>query len=117
MISLNESICLISAFSFAGYGLSCLLTQRMHLEFARYGLASLQKTIGYFQVLGSIGLLLGLYYPPLKVISSLGLSVMMLLAVLVRIRIKDSVTATLPALTFFLVNLYLFLSAIGALHF
>ena len=115
MLSFNELLCLISAFSFAGYGISCLVSKRMNTEFARYGLARLQRIIGILQILGSIGLLIGLFYPPLKIFSSMGLTAMMLLAVLVRIKIKDSLVATLPAMLFFLLNLYLFLQAAGTL--
>lgn len=113
MLGFNELLCLISAVSFAGYGISCLVSKRMNAEFARYGLARLQWLIGCLQILGSVGLLLGLFYPPLKVFTSAGLTLMMLLAVLVRIKIKDSVFATLPALFFFLLNLYIFADSIS----
>ena len=98
----------ISCLSFAYYGISCLLTKKIEVEFKRYGLSRFRKMIGYLQIFGSLGIAVGFYFSILTMISSLGLSLLMLLGVITRIRIKDSLLATSPALFFFLLNLYIF---------
>ena len=116
MTSLVESARWLSAFSFIGYGLSCFFSLRTVTEFNRYKLGHLRRAIGILQIAGSLGLLAGLIYPFLTLISSLGLTTMMLLAVLVRIKIKDSLIATTPALLFFGINLFIFIKALEFLN-
>jgi hypothetical protein len=102
---------LISCLSFAYYGMSCLLSKRIENEFKRYRLAAFRKITGYLQICGSLGLALGFYYSIFTIISSLGLSLLMLLGVITRIRIKDSILQTSPALFFFLLNFYIFFNS------
>jgi superfamily II DNA or RNA helicase len=54
--------------------------------------------------LRAIGMLAGYAYPPLLIVSAAGLTMLMLLGVATRIRIGDSLTRTLPAIAFFVVN-------------
>lgn len=67
---------------------------------------------GYLEFAGGTGLLVGLYYPLLLVISSLGLAILMLLGTLIRIRTRDPWVEILPAFFLMLINTYIFLSKI-----
>jgi uncharacterized membrane protein YphA (DoxX/SURF4 family) len=85
----------------------------MDLEFERYGYAKYQKAIGILEILGALGLLLGYFNNILLAISSLGLSLIMLGAIFVRIKIKDPFILHIPAIVLFLANVYLFCSALN----
>jgi uncharacterized membrane protein HdeD (DUF308 family) len=67
-------------------------------------LSEYRTIIGFFQLLGGIGSIIGVFDKRILIISSLGLSVMMLLGVGVRIKINDTFIQTLPALTYLIVN-------------
>ncbi len=97
----------ISSLSFAIYGAGCFLSREMAVEFERYRLGSMRPVIGALQIAASVGLLAGLAFPPLLALSAGGLAAMMLLAVLVRVRIRDPWYAALPALGFLALNLYI----------
>lgn len=94
----------VSMTAFLFYGLSCLTTAHMAAEFERYGLARLRTLTGGLEVAGALGLLLGYFYPVMVTIASGGLSLLMLLGIATRIRIRDPFLATLPALVLFLIN-------------
>jgi len=95
-----------SAFSFIFYGISCLFTQKMKLEFNRFGLQNWQRKLtGILQLLGAIGLITGLLTNEiLSILASGGLSLLMILGVSVRIKIKDPFLEMLPAAFFALLN-------------
>jgi hypothetical protein len=57
---------------------------------------------------GALGLFIGLWYQPLLLLSSGGLALLMFLGVLVRIKLKDSLWITLPALFYMVLNGYIF---------
>ncbi len=102
----------LSAVLFGGYGLNCLLSERMVAEFERYGLARFQRLTGALQVAASLGLLLGQRYRPLLLLSAGGLALMMFLAVATRFRIKDPPVAAIPALVLCLLNGWIFFHAL-----
>jgi len=80
----------------------------MNEEFKRFGLTDNQrKSTGIFQLLGSIGLLSSFYAPWLGILSALGLTIMMLVAFAVRIKIKDSLSQTAPSLVFLVLNAWI----------
>lgn len=81
----------------------------MELEFSRYGFAKFRKVIGLTEVLAGIGLLVGLRYAPALRVSSLGLSILMLGALGVRVRIGDGWVQSLPAFVLFVMNVGIFL--------
>jgi hypothetical protein len=84
----------------------------MKAEFKRFQLERLGLLVIVLEILGALGLLLGFWlYTPLLLLSSGGLAVLMFLALIVRLRLKDSLWVSLPALFFMLLNVYLF--AIG----
>ncbi|NNE02641.1 MAG: DoxX family protein [Eudoraea sp.] len=99
------------ACSFLIFSGSCLVSPRMKLEFERYGLGKKRLLIGYLQLAGSLGLLIGYFaYPLLTMIASAGLSLLMFMGVGVRLKIKDPKVALLPALTYALLCCFLFIS-------
>lgn len=108
---LNFSLILFSALSFFGYGTACFFSVRMKQEFERYRLGSQRVVVGALQVAASLGLVAGLSQPWMGRSAAAGLALMMLVAVGVRIRIKDSLLQTMPALFYLLLNAYLCFAA------
>ena len=107
-----ETVRALSIASFLIFGIACLVSKHMVLEFERYGLSRFRRLTGSLEVLGALGLLGSYLYPPVAALAAGGLAVMMLLGVLTRIRIRDSLLATLPAVVLLASNL--FLAAYGA---
>ncbi len=83
----------------------------MKREFDRYGLGSQRTLVGGLQMCAAIGLLAGLSHPWMGRSAAAGLALMMLVAVGVRIRIKDTMLQTIPALIYLALNAYLSLEA------
>ncbi len=110
-----EVLVLISSFSFFSYGVAFFTSSKMKEEFIRFGLAKFGTLTAVLEILGALGLLLGLFYTPLLVFSSGGLSLLMLLGVGVRVGIKDSWLVIVPAFSFFVLNAYLFYVGINLL--
>ena len=103
----------LSILVFLGYGLLCLFSDGMVEEFRRYGLGRFRRLVGSLEVAGALGLSAGFAFRPFAVLSATGLSVLMLFAVLARIRVRDSLLQTLPALVLLLVNLFITSYTIG----
>lgn len=108
---LNFVLILFSALSFLGYGSACFMSSHMKREFERYRLGSQRMLVGGLQLLAGIGLLAGLSQPWMGRAASAGLALMMLVAVGVRMKIKDTLPQTLPALVYLALNAYLSLAA------
>jgi uncharacterized membrane protein YkgB len=108
---LNVLLVLFSAISFLGYGAACFLSADLKREFVRYQLGSQRALIGALQLAAAAGLVAGLSQPWIGRAAAGGLAVMMLVAVGVRIRIKDTLLQTTPALLYLALNTYLFLRA------
>lgn len=98
----------ISACGFLAYGLGCLTTRRMREEFLRYRLPQLRVLTGTLQIVAAAGLFFGYRYPICAVLAALGLSLMMIVACGVRLRIKDPATGFLQALVCLLLNTFVF---------
>jgi uncharacterized membrane protein YphA (DoxX/SURF4 family) len=108
MTRLLETAQAISALGFLGYGFACLITPHMRQEFARYGLPKMRVLTGTLQILAAAGLFLGYRHPACALVSALGLSFMMLVALWVRLKIKDPATGFLQALACLFLNLFVF---------
>jgi len=108
---LNTILILFSAISFLAYGSACFLSAHMKREFDRYHFGSQRALVGGLQFCAATGLLAGLSQPWMGRAASAGLAVMMLVAVIVRIKIKDTPLKTTPALFYLVLNAYLFLAA------
>ncbi|RAR47652.1 hypothetical protein B0I10_108155 [Flavobacterium lacus] len=87
----------------------------MKNEFKRFNLEKLGLLTIILEFIGATGLLIGLHYNLILIVASLGITLLMLCGVLVRIKLKDSIWVSLPALFFMLLNLYIFLVAINYL--
>ena len=81
---------LVSAGAFLFYGFEALFSGRVRLEFGRYGVPQFRVLVGSLQVVGALGLLLGLAYAPVGALAAGGLMLMMLIGVAVRLRIHDA---------------------------
>ena len=100
---------LFSAISFLFYGYNCLYSNKMKVEFNRFGLNEVQRKItGVLQILGGVFLLLGFVSPLVGLIATGGLTIQMLLGFIVRLKIKDSILLALPSFVFMILNGYLF---------
>jgi len=104
---------LLSVLLFLHYGLSCLFSDGMVAEFRRFGLSRFRRLTGTLEVLGALGLVIGLLVPVFTLLASAGLALLMLLGVFTRIRVRDSVLETLPAAILLGMNLFIFLYALG----
>lgn len=101
------SLKLASAFTFLIYGILCLFSQKMHVEFERYRLAKFRVLTGFLEISGALGQLSGFWFPSVGTFASGGLAVLMLCGLWTRWRIRDPFSASLPALVLFLINSYL----------
>jgi len=104
---LRTSLVLFSALSFLGYGLGCFYSAYLRQEFRRYRLAAQCRLVGILQCLAALGLIAGFWLPWLGQTAAAGLALMMLVALGVRIRIRDRFAQMLPALGYFGLNAYL----------
>ena len=113
MLSTFEIACAISITAFLFFGVTCLTSPRMAEEFRRYRLARFRTTVGLLQLLGAIGMLVGFVFPVVLIVATGGLTALMLLGIMTRIKIGDSLVETLPATFFFLLNGFILLVALG----
>ncbi len=104
----------ISSFSFLYYGANFLLNAGMREEFARYNLTRYRTLIGCLQLLGGIGLLVGLIERPILIAASGGLFLLMLAGFSVRIKMKDGFWRSLPSFFFMVINFYLCFVSMGS---
>ena len=105
-------LALFSGVSFIVYGSLLLVSTEMQNEFKRFELEKFTTLTGILELLGGIGLLVGLKVGTILLISSGGLTLLMLFGFGVRIKVKDSFRFSFPSLFFMLLNLYVFLIAI-----
>ena len=109
-----DKICvLISSFSFFAYTIYYFKSSKMEMEFKRFGLEKFGLIIITLQFLGATGLMVGLVFNPLLIISSLGLALLMLAGFLVRLKLKDGILVSLPALFYMSLNAYIFLWSVN----
>lgn len=111
-MELVNLLILLSSISFFAYGLFYFIDPHMKSEFKRFKLEKLGLLTIVLQLLGAVGLLVGLLYSSILIISSGGLATLMLLGLFVRLKVKDGFLVSLPALFFFVVNLYICLRAL-----
>jgi hypothetical protein len=109
---MKNVLVLFSASAFIFYGSLCLLSNHMKDEFKRYGLVKYRTLTGILEMQGGIGLILGLQYKPLMILSSSGLMILMFMGTLVRIRMKDPLVQIIPAFCLMLVNAYILYTAL-----
>lgn len=91
------------AAAFLFYGVLCLASPAMTAEFERYGLPRLRILIALLELAGALGLLLG-PSPRWIAAAAVGLALLMLAALIVRVRIEDPWSAMVPAGGLLVVN-------------
>ena len=97
-------LALVSGISFLHYGVEILRRPRLEEEFSRYGLTHFRGLVGVLELLGGAGVIIGVVLAPLGALAALGLSVLMLLGLVVRIRIRDAPRLMVPAALLCLLN-------------
>ena len=107
-MNLINTLILISSLSFMGYGIAYFKSPQMKSEFKRFGLEKAGTLTAVLELLGATGLLVGLKFHLILLISAGGLTILMFLGVALRIKFKDSLWISLPALFFMLLNSYIF---------
>lgn len=107
-----QILTVVSVVLFLYYGLSCLFTDAMTEEFERFGLARFRRFTGILEILGAVGLLIGYALPSVTIIASAGLSLLMVLGVATRIRVRDRFLQIVPALVLMLANAFVLYDAL-----
>lgn len=102
-----------SALLFLGYGSLVLFSGGMRSEFERFGLPHFRRTTGALEVLGGLGLLVGILSRPILAVSSGGLALLMLLGVITRIRVRDPLPDIVPAAALMVLNASILVVAAG----
>lgn len=115
LIHLLDGIIFFSSISFFAYGFAYFVSQRLKDEFTRFGLSHLGMITAIFQILGAIGLLVGLMFNAILLLASGGLTLMMVLAIAVRIKVKDTLWEMLPATCYLFLNAYILSEAVNIL--
>ncbi|MFT4605405.1 MAG: putative membrane protein YphA (DoxX/SURF4 family) [Planctomycetota bacterium] len=105
----------VSSALFLYYGVSCLRSESMRHEFERFGMPRMRLLIGWLEVLGGVGLAIGLFFPALAAAAAFGLAMLMAAVVAARLRQRDSLPETAPALILALVNGLIAVAAIERL--
>lgn len=106
---------LMSAVSFLYYGLAFFTKSEMKDEFERYKLTKFRNFVGILQLLGGVGLLIGLAWKTALILSSGGLFLLMLIGFAVRVKMKDGFLDSMPSFVFAIINGYIFFATVGIL--
>ena len=105
---LTNILILISSLSFLIYGVSYFTSSDMKSEFKRFGLEKFGLFTVFLEICGALGLLVGFMIHVILLISSGGLALLMFFGVIARLRVKDSLWVSLPALFYMALNSYIF---------
>ena len=111
-LNLVNILILFSSFSFFVYSISYFIDPHMKSEFKRFNLEKVGLLTIVLQLLGAVGLLVGLLVSPILIVSSGGLATLMLLGLYIRARTKDSLLASLPAFLLCGMNSYICLKTL-----
>ena len=103
----------LSGISFITYALSYFLNPKMRVEFEKLQISRFGKLVGAFEFLGGLGMLIGLLSTPILRLSSLGLTVMMVLALIIRIVHMNHFKFMLQAILFIGINGYIFYESLS----
>lgn len=96
-----------SGAAFVFYGYETLFKDPLRLEFERYGMARVRPFVGSMHLLGGVGVVIGLLFAPVGVAAATGLTVMMALGLIVRLKIRDAPRLMIPAASLGFINLLL----------
>lgn len=115
-MNLLNILILISSLSFLGYGIAYFKSPQMKSEFKRFGLEKAGTLTAVLELLGAIGLLVGLQFNFILMISSGGLAILMFLGFAIRIKVKDGFWISLPALFFMILNAFICFKSLPLIH-
>lgn len=107
-------LALVSGLSFLYYGFGVLFRSELSGEFERYGMPAVRPFVGLMEVLGGTAVILGLAFAPLGALAAAGLSALMVLGIIARVRIHDAPRLMVPAASLAVLNavlVVLFLSS------
>ena len=77
-------------------------------EFERYGVAQFRTLVGYLELFGGLGQIIGYYISTeLFLAASLGLTTLMFMAIILRTKLRDPFLEIIPAAVLFFINAYL----------
>jgi hypothetical protein len=107
-MNLLNVLIFISCLSFMGYGIAYFKSTKMKNEFKRFGLEKAGALTAVLELLGALGLLIGLKFHLILLVSAGGLAILMLLGVAIRLKVRDTLWVTLPALFFMILNTCIF---------
>ena len=96
-MSLLLPFVIVSSVIFLVSGVSCFLGPDKRKEFGRFGLDRVRILTGALELVGACGLVVGLRWPPALGLAAGGLTLLMLGAVAVRVRQRDTAGQLLPA--------------------
>ena len=105
-------VIIFTGISFIIYGYSSFISRRMKSEYARWGYNNQRKIVGSLQLLGGIGLILGLQINVLLITTSFCFIMMMTMAIFIRVKIRDNITDILPAITYLFLSILIFYNSI-----
>jgi uncharacterized membrane protein YphA (DoxX/SURF4 family) len=111
-MDINLILLLFSAASFIFYGLNSFYSKRMVSEYSRWGYDKLRVFLAWCQLLGGLGLLIGIMYPLMLSTASFLLTIMMLTAIFTRIKAKDKLLYTLPSVFYSILNAVIFYNSL-----
>lgn len=81
----------------------------MREEFERFGLSRYATLVGLLELLGGVGLVVGLKVHIILLLASGGLALLMFLGFGVRLKMRDSFLLSFQSVFFMIINLYIFL--------
>ena len=111
VMNLLNILIVFSSLSFMGYGIAYFKSPQMKREFKRFGLEKAGALTAVLELLGAVGLLVGLKFHFILLFSSAGLALLMLLGVAVRLKVKDSFWISFPAIFYMILNSFIFYAA------
>lgn len=111
-MSLENIFIYLSSLSFLIYSLNSIYSKRLISEFERWGYGKYRLIIAYLQLLASIGLIIGLYLQILLTVVSFALFIMMIFAIITRVKVKDSFFEVLPAIFYAIINFIIFYNSL-----
>ena len=104
MVDYFLTLVLFTGLSFIVYGVNSFISKRMKSEFQRWNLKKERKAIASCQLIGGVALIFGLEWNIILVLSSSFLGLMMLVAIGVRINVKDNISDILPAFAYLVLS-------------
>lgn len=102
---LHDLLVGFTSVSFFLYGSTCLFTDYMRVEFARYGLSKYRVITGALQLAAAAALALSFVQPILGTFAAAGLAAQMALGFAVRLKIRDGFWRSSPAFIYMVLSL------------